>query len=167
MTTLSHIPSDEIRSRFSHAMSAMYRQEVPQYGTLLDLVAEINETTLRSNPELWKQLVENGELDRLEVERHGAIRLGTVALDHLFADGYVKAEPLIYEDFLPVSAAGIFQSNLGEDEQKSYNSNAAKAAFEEALGRCVLDEIALYQATEWRSIEATRALLRGGIENAK
>lgn len=468
MTTLSHISSDEIRSRFSHALSAMYRQEVPQYGTLLDLVAEINETTLRSNPELWKQFVENGELDRLEVERHGAIRLGTpqelatmcriyavmgmepvgyydlsvagvpvhstafrpvqeaslscnpfrvftsllrlelipnealrleaesiltrrniftpraleltskfeqhgsltseeadvfvaevsetfrwhseatvsvdtyrklqkahrliadvvcfkgphinhltprtldidlvqaamtkrgiiakeiiegppprknpillrqtsfkaleepvaffadqtsvntisgthtarfgeieqrgmaltykgrelydsllmqvrtingsnaakqdyndrlvevfkafpdeletlrslglaffrytptdnglaaagsgidtVALDRLIADGYVKAEPLIYEDFLPVSAAGIFQSNLGEDEQKSYNSNAAKAAFEEALGRCVLDEIALYHATEWRSIETTRALLRGEIENAK
>ena len=26
----------------SRAMSDMYRQEVPQYGTLLDLVADIN-----------------------------------------------------------------------------------------------------------------------------
>lgn len=87
--------------------------------------------------------------------------IDTLELDRLVADGLVKAEPLIYEDFLPVSAAGIFQSNLGGDEQKSYAANAAKAAFEEALGARVLDEIALYQAAERRSVEATRTLLRG------
>jgi uncharacterized glyoxalase superfamily metalloenzyme YdcJ len=75
-------------------------------------------------------------------------------LDALIADGFVRAEPIIYEDFLPVSAAGIFQSNLGGAEQKSYPANAARAAFEEALGAAVLDEIELYQAAERRSLEA-------------
>ncbi len=32
------ITADEIRESFSQAMSAMYQQEVPQYGTLLELV---------------------------------------------------------------------------------------------------------------------------------
>ena len=31
------ITADEIREQFSQAMSAMYQQEVPQYGTLLGL----------------------------------------------------------------------------------------------------------------------------------
>jgi len=81
-------------------------------------------------------------------------------LDALMADGYVRAEPIIYEDFLPVSAAGIFQSNLGGAEQKSYAAKAARAAFEEALGAEVLDEIELYQTAERRSLESVLRDLR-------
>ncbi len=33
------ITADEIWEHFSQAMSAMYQQEVPQYGTPLELVA--------------------------------------------------------------------------------------------------------------------------------
>ena len=36
------ITADDIREHFSQAMSAMYQQEVPQYGTLLELVADVN-----------------------------------------------------------------------------------------------------------------------------
>jgi uncharacterized glyoxalase superfamily metalloenzyme YdcJ len=35
------ITADDIREHFSQAMSAMYQQEVPQYGTLLELVADV------------------------------------------------------------------------------------------------------------------------------
>jgi len=73
----SLVNSDQIRAQFSQSMSAMYRQEVPQYGTLLDLVADINRATLEQNPELRRQLEEAGELERIDLERHGAIRLGT------------------------------------------------------------------------------------------
>ncbi|WP_424139158.1 2-oxoadipate dioxygenase/decarboxylase HglS [Roseomonas chloroacetimidivorans] len=69
--------SDEIRTRFSRAMSEMYRLEVPQYGTLLELVADVNAQVLERGPELRPQLERTGELDRLNLERHGAIRLGT------------------------------------------------------------------------------------------
>ena len=40
---------DEIRSRFSAALSAMYRAEVPQYGALLTLVADINARVLEAD----------------------------------------------------------------------------------------------------------------------
>ncbi len=58
--------------------------------------------------------------------------------------GLCPRPPIVYEDFLPVSAAGIFQSNLGGTEQRSYAASAAQAAFEEALGDKVQDELALY-----------------------
>ena len=73
----SFMHSDQIRTLFSQAMSAMYRQEVPQYGTLLDLVADINRATLAKDPALRRELQAAGELERIDVERHGAIRLGT------------------------------------------------------------------------------------------
>ena len=67
------------------------------------------------------------------------------------AQGWVRIEPIIYEDFLPVSAAGIFQSNLGGQEQKSYAEQAAQAQLEAALGTAVHDEIALYAQAQARS----------------
>lgn len=70
------LSSDHIRNLFSRSMSTMYRQEVPQYGALLDLVADVNRNTLENTPELRRKMQEGGELDRLGVERHGAIRLG-------------------------------------------------------------------------------------------
>ncbi|MOA40114.1 hypothetical protein D3C78_1619520 [compost metagenome] len=63
-------------------------------------------------------------------------------------------EALVYEDFLPVSAAGIFQSNLGDEGQAEYGSNANREAFEEALGLTVQDELALYAQSEQRSLLA-------------
>ncbi|KQP35199.1 VOC family protein [Pseudorhodoferax sp. Leaf274] len=77
-------------------------------------------------------------------------------LDALRGQGIVAASPIVYEDFLPVSAAGIFQSNLGGAEQKSYAANAAQEAFEAALGAPVADEIALYAQSQQASIEAVR-----------
>lgn len=81
-------------------------------------------------------------------------------LDALIATGHVDVEPLVYEDFLPVSAAGIFQSDLGDAAQSHYVANANQAEFEQALGRQTLDELKLYEQTQQRSIdECTQALL--------
>lgn len=71
------VSADEIRTRFSRAMSDMYRNEVPQYGTLLDLVAEVNADVLHKQPAVQQELERAGDLERLNLERHGAIRLGT------------------------------------------------------------------------------------------
>ena len=65
-----------IRSKFSAAMSAMYRDEVPTYGTLLDMVTDINHSTLSGDPVLYRSMEVTGLLDRMSEERHGAIRLG-------------------------------------------------------------------------------------------
>ena len=45
-------------------MSDMYRQEVPQYGTLLDLVADINADVLAGSPELRDSLARSASLER-------------------------------------------------------------------------------------------------------
>jgi uncharacterized glyoxalase superfamily metalloenzyme YdcJ len=79
--------------------------------------------------------------------------LGESSLEDLLRDGYVKAEPLVYEDFLPVSAAGIFQSNLGDSAQTHYGEHSNRQAFEQALGRSTIDELGLYAETQRRSIE--------------
>lgn len=100
------VSADEIRTRFSRAMSEMYRQEVPQYGTLIDLVAEVNAQTLQADPALRERMARSGELDRLDVERHGAIRVGTpeelATLRRLFA--VMGMEPVGYYD---LSVAGV------------------------------------------------------------
>ncbi|MFS0825297.1 2-oxoadipate dioxygenase/decarboxylase HglS [Pseudomonas phoenicis] len=77
----------------------------------------------------------------------------------LIAAGHVQVEPLVYEDFLPVSAAGIFQSNLGDNAQAEYGGNANREAFEAALQMPVLDELALYAQSQYRSMQACAAAL--------
>ena len=69
----------------------------------------------------------------------------------LIERGWVVAQPITYEDFLPVSAAGIFQSNLGNETQARSHGNASRNAFEAALGCAVYDEFSLYEEAEVRS----------------
>ncbi|MDT0575530.1 VOC family protein [Croceicoccus sp. F390] len=106
----SHVSPDQIRARFSAAMSAMYRTEVPLYGQLLDIVASVNAT--------HGDAVDEG---RLGAERHGAIRVGTAAelsaLRRLFAvmgmhpvgyyDLSVAGMPIHSTAFRPITAAAM------------------------------------------------------------
>ncbi|MER5252196.1 DUF1338 family protein [Streptomyces sp. NPDC002855] len=69
--------------------------------------------------------------------------------------GWVRAEPVVYEDFLPRSAAGIFQSNLSgegsldtEQEGAAYDSDWLSGA----VDREVLDPFALYERQQSLSI---------------
>jgi uncharacterized glyoxalase superfamily metalloenzyme YdcJ len=87
-----------------------------------------------------------------------AHQVDTSDLEALIGEGIVEASPMIYEDFLPVSAAGVFQSNLGGTEQRSYSAVEARAAFEDALGAPVADPFALYGAIEESSIASVRAM---------
>jgi uncharacterized glyoxalase superfamily metalloenzyme YdcJ len=78
----------------------------------------------------------------------------------LIDEGYVSFEPITYEDFLPVSAAGIFQSNLGnENHSKNYHVVSNQQSFHEALGSQVLNEFELYAALEADSILRTKYAL--------
>ena len=80
-------------------------------------------------------------------------------LETLLARGVVEAGPVSYEDFLPVSAAGIFQSNLGGTEQKAYSASAAEAAFEDALGAPVADPFDLYAGIQADSLTRLASVL--------
>lgn len=119
---LSLVSSDVIRGQFAAAMSAMYQQEVPAYGTLLDIVATINAEVLASAEHAENTAMINAAFmpvnmqagtdaaidnpQRLAVERHGAIRLGTAAelamMRRVFA--VIGMFPVGYYDLAP---AGI------------------------------------------------------------
>jgi len=86
------------------------------------------------------------------------------SVDGLVESGWLVAEPLVYEDFLPVSAAGIFRSNLGHEARDRYELGANKEAFEHALGSAVEDEFALYAASEAASLADCREQTRMAIE---
>lgn len=75
-TEKTFVSPEYIRNRFSTIMSDMYKNEVPLYGDLLDLVHEINKDILSASKEIKEQLAHTGEITRLNMERHGAIRLG-------------------------------------------------------------------------------------------
>jgi uncharacterized glyoxalase superfamily metalloenzyme YdcJ len=122
--TVHFVSSDDIRLAFSDAMSAMYRAEVPLYGDLLDIVATTNARTLEADPALRAMLAANGELGRLNAERHGAIRVGTAEelnlMRRLFA--VMGMVPVGYYD---LAAAGL-----------PVHSTAFRPIDNDALSRC-------------------------------
>lgn len=76
------------------------------------------------------------------------------SLNDLIAGGYIRYDPIIYEDFLPVSAAGIFQSNLASSKKNQFTDNKSnQVEFEKALGAPVSDPFELYQSLQDSSIE--------------
>ncbi|MGD3107008.1 2-oxoadipate dioxygenase/decarboxylase [Streptomyces sp. YGL11-2] len=73
----------------------------------------------------------------------------------LLTGGWLTARPIVYEDFLPRSAAGIFHSNLTGDGTRDarragtpYDAHRLSAA----IDRPVLDPFALYAAQQDRSL---------------
>ncbi|PIE36654.1 MAG: DUF1338 domain-containing protein, partial [Gammaproteobacteria bacterium] len=118
------ISQNSIRAMFAARMSDMYRAEVPLYGELLELVESVNRTVLDKSPALAAQLQQSGELERISLERHGAIRLGTAAelatMRRLFA--VMGMYPVGYYDLAP---AGV-----------PVHSTAFRALDDRALNDC-------------------------------
>ena len=79
------------------------------------------------------------------------------SLDAMIADGLVDFIPIVYEDFLPVSAAGIFASNASDKDHVDDFESSSKEDFEKALGHEVINPFALYAAVESKSIDAVMA----------
>lgn len=122
----TYLPSTEIRDRFSKAMSEMYQTEVPKYGKLLDLVEKVNRETLERDPALAERLTSHNELQRISVERHGAIRVGTgeelAMLRRLFA--VMGMVPVGYYDLseagVPVHSTAFRPTNESELAQNPF-----------------------------------------------
>ncbi|OSJ19436.1 DUF1338 domain-containing protein [Bradyrhizobium canariense] len=97
---------DDMRDVFSCAISDMYRAEVPQYGALVHLGADVNVEPLRADPEMRGKLTKSGEIDRLSLERHGAVRLRTS--QELFDIRRVLAVMGMHPvDYYDLSVAGV------------------------------------------------------------
>ena len=89
-------------------------------------------------------------------------RIGTTDRFELVRLGYAQVEGLRYEDFLPISAAGIFASNLNQYGTKSTAATKptyTKAMLEEVMGRKIIETDAAYQAMEDESLANTYAQL--------
>ena len=73
--------------------------------------------------------------------------------EKLIQENAILYAPITYEDFLPVSAAGIFQSNLGDNATQSYNSVSNIERFEQDLETNVLNEFDHYQRLQDESLQ--------------
>ncbi len=86
------------------------------------------------------------------------------AVGDLVRDGWLRADPVVYEDFLPRSAAGIFQSNLIDAGSKDASIEGADLDadwLEAVLDRPLHDPFDLYAAQQAASV--TTALAQLGV----
>lgn len=121
--------------------------------------------------ELWRERMPRTERE-LAVQGLGFFRyrVGAVpppptseaTLSSLLDSGALVAEPIVYEDFLPRSAAGIFQSNLTDEGTRDdaqaatdYDMDRLSAAVELPIS----DPTALYEAQQTASLEAAARTL--------
>lgn len=79
-------------------------------------------------------------------------------LEGLLECGAVTYEPIVYEDFLPLSAAGIFQSNLGKGEKRKGSvdggqGGVGKTQLGTALNMIITDEMTVYRDMQQCSID--------------
>ncbi|CAN8105402.1 unnamed protein product [Discula destructiva] len=123
--------ADSLRTTFALAMSAMYSTEVPLYSDLIRIVQTVNRQVLAQQAEAAKSGTTAAaaasssshvdSVERLTLERHGAIRLGTphelhtarriFALMGMRPVGYydlaVAGLPMHATCFRPVTAASL------------------------------------------------------------
>lgn len=88
-------------------------------------------------------------------------------LGELLKKDILEYEPIIYEDFLPLSAGGIFNSNLGnasQTKQLIQDAGSNLKEFQRALGESVKDEFSLYEQMQRESLEICGKLLEIEIE---
>ena len=93
-------------------------------------------------------------------------RTGVGPLADLVADRVLTATPIVYEDFLPRSAAGIFQSNLTGDGTKDTSAEGSRRDagwLSDVLRAEVADPYALYAAQQQASIDALPAEVRAAL----
>ncbi|MEY4841485.1 MAG: hypothetical protein RJA12_209 [Planctomycetota bacterium] len=88
--------------------------------------------------------------------------LPTSDIHALVRDGFAQVEGLRYEDFLPVSAAGIFASNLNQYGTKSTAATKpvyTQSQLEQVMGKAIVDSDVVYRGMQAASMLDTFAQL--------
>ena len=88
-------------------------------------------------------------------------------LAELLTSGVLVAEPIVYEDFLPRSAAGIFQSNLTDEGSRDDNQLGTPYDLDrlsEVVGIAIADPTDLYAAQQAASLAEAEAALGHAID---
>ncbi|BCH31068.1 DUF1338 domain-containing protein [Mesorhizobium sp. L-8-10] len=120
-------------------------------------------------PDDWNEIRKAGLgyfLYTVEASAFAAAKATGMDMEDLIEAGVVRFDPIVYEDFLPVSAAGIFQSNLGDHAAQDFVASPNQRLFEQALGAPVANEFQLYADMEKASAERCLAALREGAAAA-
>lgn len=105
-------------------------------------------------PDDWRALHDRGLAYFRYLPNKGVGASEGAAIDRLLDEGALTIEPIVYEDFLPVSAAGIFRSNLDSGGSGAIAGNGDRRALEGALGRPIEDEFTLYARESAESLRA-------------
>jgi uncharacterized glyoxalase superfamily metalloenzyme YdcJ len=93
-------------------------------------------------------------------------RAGTLA--DLVFDGVLAATPIVYEDFLPRSAAGIFQSNLtaeGRRDDAVAGTGRDAGWLSDVIGGEVADPVGLYARQQQASVAALPTEIRAALSS--
>ena len=121
---------------------------------------------------VWREYLPATEIDLAEQDlafftfrvgeerpRHGRPPEDLAAL---LRGGWIVADPIVYEDFLPRSAAGIFSSNLtsrGTVHASQGDAPRDRAWMAEAIGRPIADPAVLYAAQRETSLTRVAEVL--------
>lgn len=114
-------------------------------------------------PELVSSSLIYAMYEPTEAGRAVAGSIETSDLNALVEMGYVRFEGLRYEDFLPVSAAGIFASNLNQYGTATTAANKpeyTQATLEDVIGRSIINTDDVYKGIQSQSILNTYAQLK-------
>lgn len=147
------------RKQYDEAISEATRSKLlvdgkePTFKALFDKALPDDWETLKSAALIW------AEYSLTEEGKKQGKSSGVETLQDAVDKGLVAWQPIQYEDFLPLSAAGIFQSNLHHDSAVDVRVSPENALSEskrqlrEVLGdEGLMDEMELYEEQQATSI---------------
>jgi uncharacterized glyoxalase superfamily metalloenzyme YdcJ len=136
-------------------------------GTTALKAAEITTKVFNEFPDTWRELrLQNLIYCEFKLKKAATMlsldsKNGPI-LEQLISMNVVEAVPITYEDFLPFSAAGIFQSNLQSSNSSQCalklplgvsQSGADLKGLEEAMNTSISDLDAWYSAVQMKSLK--------------
>jgi uncharacterized glyoxalase superfamily metalloenzyme YdcJ len=175
-TADGEIVSDSLRVRFGEVEArgiALTREGRAAYDAAVVEIDEAAAAARADDPgfaEAHRQEIARDVWQRTFPTTEAALadqELGWFTYEVAGPSGAVRREPVVYEDFLPRSAAGIFQSNLTSDGAKDASQEGTDRDADwmaGALGRELNDPFDLYADQVARSLAAAAETL--GVDPA-
>ncbi|MGB3483850.1 MAG: VOC family protein [Mycobacterium sp.] len=150
------------------ALTPLGRQRYDELMQQTDIAASTGLSWQDAGRQVWEgsdfptdlEGLRRGGLAYFTYHRTGAAP--AASLDEAVASGAVTATPITYEDFLPRSAAGIFQSNLTGDGTVDYDRAAARYDIDwmaATLDRTVHQPVDVYAAQTDESLRDVGMIL--------
>lgn len=115
--------------------------------------------SFKSFPDTWEELRRYGLAWFRYYVVSGSVGDDERSVEELISSGKVAFTPLVYEDFLPLSAAGIFRSNLSTSAPSDGTSTAAMGGgqgvedLQRAIGKDITSEFRIYERLQEESLE--------------